>query len=121
MKPARRAFTLVELMMVVSIISVIFAMAAPSLVVAREKTRSRACIRNLRTIDSAKEQYGLDNRLSAGSTLPDLPALCGAGTTTYIKGSPPRCAAGGEYTLNALGINPTCSIGSNAPVAHALP
>lgn len=121
MKRLTRAFTLVELMMVVSIISIIFAISAPSLVVAREKARSRACIRNLRTIDSAKEQYGLDNRLSSGSSLPALSALCGAGTTTYIKGGTPRCPSGGGYTLNALGTNPVCSIGSSAVVAHALP
>ena len=120
-KTSRRGFTLVEMMMVVSIISVIFAIASPSILMAREKTRSRACIRNLRTIDAAKEQYGLDNRLSSGSTMPALSVLCGAGTTTYIKGGGPVCAAGGAYTLNNLGTNPTCNIGTLAPVAHVMP
>lgn len=121
MKRYRRAFTLVELMMVIAIISVLFAIAAPNIVTAREKTRSRGCIGNLKTIDSTKEQYGIDNRLSAGSTMPALSALCGAGTTTYIKGGQPACPAGGAYTLNNLGTNPTCSVGSSAPVAHVLP
>lgn len=120
MKLSRRAFTLVEVMMVVAIISVLFAIATPALVRARERSRSTACIRNLRLIDAAKEQYGLDNRLSAGATISGFSVLCGGGTATYLK-TTPSCPAGGAYALNPLGSNPTCGIGSLAQLAHALP
>jgi prepilin-type N-terminal cleavage/methylation domain-containing protein len=116
-----RAFTLVELMMVVSIISVLFAIAAPNIRGARERAQGRGCIRNLRVIDSAKEQYAIDNRLAQGATMPALSALCGSGTTTYIKGGMPRCQRGGTYTVGNLGVDPTCSTGTNAGVAHILP
>ena len=121
MKSLRRAFTLVEIMIVVLIIGILVAIAVPNFVKARESARARACIANLRQIDSAKEQYGIDNRLSAGSTMPALSTLCGSGTTTYIKTGNPQCPSGGTYTVSNLGTDPTCSIGASAPVAHVLP
>lgn len=117
----RRGFTLVEVMMVSTIISVMFAIAAPSIRRNREVAQARSCVRNLRQIDSAKEQYAMDNRLAQGSTMPALSTFCGAGTTTYIKGGAPRCPRGGTYTVNDLGTNPACSIGTAALIAHVLP
>ncbi len=116
-----RAFTLVEVMMVVSIISVVFAIAAPNIRRTRETAQARGCMRNLRQIDSAKEQYAMDNRLAQGATMPALSVFCGGGTTTYIKGGQPQCQRGGTYTVNSLGTDPTCSVGTNALIAHALP
>jgi prepilin-type N-terminal cleavage/methylation domain-containing protein len=115
------AFTLVEVMMVSTIVSVIFAIAAPSIRRTRETAQGRSCIRNLRQIDSAKEQYAMDNRLAQGATMPALSVFCGAGTTTYIKGGQPACPRGGSYTVNNLGTDPVCSVGTAALVAHALP
>lgn len=117
----RRPFTLVEVMMVACIVSVVFAIAAPNMRRTRENARARGCLRNLRVIDSAKEQYAIDNRLAQGATMPALSVFCGNGTTTYIKGSTPVCQAGGTYTVNNLGSDPTCSVGTNALVAHILP
>lgn len=117
----RRAFTLVELMMVMTIISVIFAIASPSVRRTREVAQGRSCIRNLRQIDSAKEQYAMDNRLAQGASMPALSVLCGAGTTKYIKGGAPQCPRGGAYTVNNLGTDPSCSTGTNAYIAHILP
>ena len=87
MKSLRRAFTLVEIMIVVLIIGILVAIAVPNFIRARESARARACVANLRQIDSAKEQYAMDNRLAQGSTMPALSTLCGTGTTTYIKGA----------------------------------
>jgi prepilin-type N-terminal cleavage/methylation domain-containing protein len=121
MKSLRRAFTLVEIMIVVLIIGILVAIAVPNFIRARESARARACVRNLRQIDSAKEQYAMDNRLAQGATMPALSALCGNGTTTYIKGSAPSCPSSGTYTVNNLGTDPTCSVGAAAAVAHVLP
>jgi prepilin-type N-terminal cleavage/methylation domain-containing protein len=117
----RRAFTLVEVMMVTCIVSVVFAIAAPNMRRARENTRARGCLKNLRVIDSAKEQYAIDNKIAQGATMPALSVFCGNGTTTYIKGGSPVCQAGGTYTVNNLGSDPTCSVGTNAMIAHILP
>jgi prepilin-type N-terminal cleavage/methylation domain-containing protein len=121
MKSLRRAFTLVEIMIVVLIIGILVAIAVPNFVRARESARARACVANLRQMDSAKEQYAMDNRLAQGATMPALSTLCGAGTTTYIKGGTPQCPSSGTYTLGNLGSDPVCSIGSGAAVAHVLP
>ncbi|MCX6366098.1 MAG: prepilin-type N-terminal cleavage/methylation domain-containing protein [Armatimonadetes bacterium] len=117
----RKAFTLVEVMMVSTIVSVIFAIASPSIRRSREVAQARSCIRNLRQIDSAKEQYAMDNRLVQGATMPALSVFCGVGTATYIKGGTPACPRGGTYTVNSLGTDPTCSVGTAALIAHALP
>ena len=117
MKSLRRAFTLVEIMIVVLIIGILVAIAVPNFVKARESARTKACIANLRQIDSAKEQYGIDNRLSAGSTISGFSVLAGAGTTTYMK-TTPQCPSGGAYTINALGTNPVCSFSASG---HILP
>ena len=121
MKSLRRAFTLVEIMIVVLIIGILVAIAVPNFVRARESARARACVANLKQIDSAKEQYAMDYKLAQGSTMPALSVLCGAGTTTYIKGGTPTCASSGTYTVGNLGTDPTCSIGTGAAVPHVLP
>jgi prepilin-type N-terminal cleavage/methylation domain-containing protein len=121
MKSIRRAFTLVEIMIVVLIIGILVAIAVPNFIRARESARARACVANLRQIDSAKEQYAMDNRLAQGATMPALSALCGTGTTTYIKGGSPACPSSGTYTVSNLGTDPTCSVGTTAAVAHVLP
>lgn len=120
MKLLRRAFTMIEVMMVVAIISVIFAISTPALVKARERARGTACVRNLRLIDAAKEQYGLDNRLSAGATISGFSVLCGAGTATYLKATP-VCPSGGSYNIDVLGTNPSCGVGNLSPFPHVLP
>ena len=121
MKSLRRAFTLVEIMIVVLIIGILVAIAVPNFIRARESARARACVGNLRQIDSAKEQYAMDNRLAQGATIGTLASLCGTGTTTYIKGGAPNCPSSGTYTVGVLGTDPTCSIGTGAAVAHVLP
>jgi prepilin-type N-terminal cleavage/methylation domain-containing protein len=121
MKSLRRAFTLVEIMIVVLIIGILVAIAVPNFIRARESARARACVANLRQIDSAKEQYAMDQKLAQGSTMPALSVLCGTGTTTYIKGGAPECPASGTYAVNNLGTDPTCSIGTTAAVPHLLP
>jgi len=62
----KRAFTLVEIMIVVLIIGILMAIAVPNFVKARESSRKQTCISNLKQIDQAKEQWAMDNRKNAG-------------------------------------------------------
>ena len=104
-KKMRRGFTLVEIMIVVLIIGVLLAIAVPNFIKARETSRTKSCIANLKQIDSAKEQWAMDNNKTSAAT-PAAGDLYGA--AAYVK-TPPVCASGGAYTIGAVSTNPTCS------------
>ena len=102
-KTSRKAgFTLVEIMIVVAIIGLLAAIAIPNFVKARTTAQTTACITNLRQIDGAKEQWALEQKKATDD--PCTPA----NVAPYIKSGMPTCPAGGAYTVNAVGANPTC-------------
>lgn len=102
---SKRAFTLVEIMIVILIIGILMAIAAPNFIKARGTSRKQSCIASLKEIDSAKDQWAMDNKKDSGATvaLTDI-----VGATLYIKNTP-SCPSGGSYTLNNVGADPVCS------------
>ncbi len=109
-----RGFTLVEIMIVVLIIGILAAIAVPNFVKARESARRATCIGNLTQINSAKEQWAMDNKKSSGDAVTNANIA-----PAYIK-SFPLCPAGGAYTTAVVGTNPSCSKAA-APDLHVLP
>lgn len=100
-------FTLVEIMIVVAIIGLLAAIAIPNFNKARRGAAKQACIMNLRSIDSAKEAWAAENRKANGDTA-EASALA-----SYFKDNrPPECPAGGQYSYNAVGTPPACSLGA---------
>lgn len=114
---SRRAFTLIEIMIVVLIIGILLAIAIPNFVRARESSRQKACVSNLKQIQSAKEQWAMDNRKGQTDASPTVGAL--SGPTEYLKDAP-NCPAGGVYASGAtVNDDPTCTY-VNATFPHAI-
>jgi prepilin-type N-terminal cleavage/methylation domain-containing protein len=120
-KSTRKAgFTLLEIMIVVAIIGMLAAIAIPNFVKARATSQANACINNLREIDTAANQFALEQHLTTGGAVNYPNDL-----TPYIKlnassGIPP-CPGGGTYSDTAIGNNPQCSLGNTLTPGHYLP
>ena len=65
-----RAFTLVELMIVVGVTALLAALALPSFVRSRKRSQAVSIRADLRLIDMAMDQYALDNSKPEGSDIP---------------------------------------------------
>lgn len=104
-------FTLIEIMIVVLIIAILLAIAIPNFLRARETSRAKSCQANMRQIETAKEQWAMDNRKAAT----DTPAASEL-VTEYMRGTEdilPDCPSSGSYTIGNMSTRPTCSIGTN--------
>lgn len=112
-----KGFTLVEIMIVVLIIGILLAIAVPNFIKARETSRTQTCIANLKQIDSAKEQFAMENKLDTGAAVAWTDLV--NGQTGYLKAQP-SCPSGGTYTIDVVGTNPSCSL-SGSPTFHVLP
>lgn len=104
---AIRAFTLIEIMIVVAIIGIIIAIAVPAFIRARENARGRACQENLSKLEGAKSAYATETKAIVGDTVPVL-QLWNTDGTGYLK-SEPKCPSDRQaYVINVLGTSPTC-------------
>jgi len=76
----KRAFTLIELLIVMGVIGILTAMLLPALARARERARMTSCMNNLRQIGQALHCYSVHNaerfpldRFNGNSSRPDVP------------------------------------------------
>ena len=112
----RRAFTLVEIMIVILIIGILLAIAVPQFLRAKEQSYQKVCVANLRDFEYAKELYAADNKLPNGA-----PCNIGDLWPTYLRGIAfPNCPEGGVYDVGAIGDTPTCTLNAGN-FAHVLP
>jgi type II secretory pathway pseudopilin PulG len=95
----------VEIMIVITIISILLGIAIPSFINSREKTKARSCTENLHQINTAKEQLAMATGLGEGATIAQSQLV------PYLHDNMfPSCAAGGTYSIEPVGETPTCSI-----------
>jgi prepilin-type N-terminal cleavage/methylation domain-containing protein len=94
-----KAFTLVEIMIVVAIIGLLAAIAIPNFVKAREQAQLNSILNNLRIIEGAKDQWALEAKKGTGDAT-DWPQLA-----EYLKGGTVKNIVGESYVLNSVGSN----------------
>jgi prepilin-type N-terminal cleavage/methylation domain-containing protein len=63
------AFTLVEIMVVVAIIALLASIAVPNFLRARKRSQATRVLEDLRIIDSAIDQYAIENNKAGGASV----------------------------------------------------
>src|SRR5688572_13181182 len=102
MKHSRRtsAFTLVEVMIVVSIIGLLAAVSIPNYVKTREISHRKACMANLKQLEGAVQNWALETHKASGVAI-----LTGElfGPTAYIRREMVCPAGGNPYVFGRVG------------------
>jgi len=93
----------IGLVVMVPILGLLAAIAIPNFVKARHSSQRAACVANLKTIDSAKASWALENK----KTAEDIPTV--ADLSNYMRAIG-VCPANGSYTIGTVGEKPTCTI-----------
>src|SRR6059036_3567748 len=111
-------FTLVEIMIVVAIIALLAAIAVPGFLRARKRSQASRIINDLRLIDSAVDQYAIENNKATGATvgITDWTKYLKAGTNLYLTANDILGNAYGAQTVDALPKVPTSSKNSLSDV-----
>jgi prepilin-type N-terminal cleavage/methylation domain-containing protein len=100
-------FTLVEIMIVVGIIAMLAAIAVPNFLRARKRSQAVRCLEDLRIIDSACDQYAIENNKVTGNT------VGWSDVQNYVKkGSVLYNSAGFDIFGDAYGNNSNFSVDS---------
>ncbi len=101
-----KGFTLIEILFVILVIGLLLAIAVPNFILAREQTRKKACINNLRKIEWAKDCFLMDNNKENDITITETDIYPPNGES-YLKAIP-HCDSNGEYTIGSGNVPPTC-------------
>ncbi len=125
-KNRQGAFTLVEIMIVVALIGLLAAIAIPNTLHAHASSQQSACIDNIRRIDSAKQQWAMEYRISSSVTPAetDIGPYLNRGRSTIDmtcpadpgRGKKQKRSFDSSYHMNAVTNPPTCRIFPNSHV-----
>jgi prepilin-type N-terminal cleavage/methylation domain-containing protein len=117
----RGGFTLVEIMIVVAIIALLAAIAVPGFLRARKRSQASRIINDLRLIDSAVDQYAIENNKSSGFVLQvtDWTNYLKKGTNLYTTGKDILTNDYGVQTVDSLPKVPTSSKNALSDVTDA--
>jgi len=93
----QKGFTLVEIMIVVAIIALLAAIAVPGFLRARKRSQASRILNDLRMIDSALDQYAIENNKKSNAPVGT------ADWTSYIKKGSPLYNTGSSIFGTAYG------------------
>jgi len=100
----KAGFTLLEIFVVVTIIGLLAAIAISNFVIARDNSRLTVISTNLREIESAKEQWAIENRKRTGDPVDSMDDL-----KPYMR-SELANMVDEIYEANAIGTPATASL-----------
>ena len=106
-----RAFSLIELLLVVTIIAVLSGIAVTAFGTSRRESQGSVCGDNLKVIQMAKDSFDAAHPGQAPSAA-DLLAI-------MRRDALPACPAGGNYTLGNATVSAGCSLNGDAAVEPA--
>jgi prepilin-type N-terminal cleavage/methylation domain-containing protein len=114
----RAGFTLVEIMIVVAIIALLAAIAVPGFLRARKRSQASRIINDLRLIDSAVDQYAIENNKASGAAVAttDWTNYLKKGTAIYNTGKDILGNGYGPQTVDSLPPVPASSKSSLSDV-----
>ncbi len=117
MKKRQQGCTLVEIMIVVAIIGILAAIAIPNFIKNRNDSQRRACISNMRQIETAAENYRVANPNVSEITVAML-----VGSDNYIKTTPTCPTHGSAYSIGIDNdvISVTCTDSKASDYKHIL-
>jgi type II secretory pathway pseudopilin PulG len=109
----------VEIMIVVAIIALLAAIAVPGFLRARKRSQASRIINDLRLIDSAVDQYAIENNKASGATVlvTDWSKYLKAGTNLYLTGKDLLGADYGTQKVDSLPGVPTSTKAALSDVA----
>lgn len=101
----RSAFTIVEILYVVTLVGLLTAMSIPSVHRTRLKSHEFDCLKTQRFIEAAKERFAMEERKSNGyeATWDEIMPYMQPGVSLTCPGSPP-------YNLERIGDKCYCPI-----------
>jgi prepilin-type N-terminal cleavage/methylation domain-containing protein len=94
----RSGFTMIELMIVVSVIALLTSIAIPNFARARDTSRLNLIYSNLRALDAAKDQWAMENNVDNGTPVANLSVL-----TSYFRGGGIQSVLNETYVPNPIG------------------
>jgi len=97
-------FTLVEIMIVVSIIFLLAAIAIPNFLRARKRSQATRILEDLRILDAAVDQYAIETNKQTGfnPNINDLRNYMKTGTVLYSTGSDLFGNSYGPFTVDNI-------------------
>ena len=116
----RGGFTLVEIMIVVAIIALLAAIAVPNFLRARKRSQATRILEDLRMLDSATDQYAIENNKTTGMnpTFTDLKNYIKTGTVLYSTGADIfGDSYGPTFTVDSLPVIPSTAYANLSDVA----